>query len=114
MRKIATVKNNHPIVKQIMIYESKDGVYVFPFDSLEDGSATGDEWYQSLNEANSMCENEYGIGATDWKYIDDPMEGCQDDWISSVRIKGRDTDKPDWGKFEKLENGVWKEFVPNQ
>ena len=114
MRKLATVKNNHPTVKQVMIYESEDGVYVFPFDSLEDGSAIGDEWYQSLSEADSMCENEYGIGANDWKYIDDPLDGCQHDWIMPVRIKGRDIGKPEWGRFERFENDVWIDFVPNR
>jgi biofilm protein TabA len=114
MRKIATVKNNHPTIKQVMIYESADGIYVFPFVSLEDGSAIGDEWYHSLNEANAICENEYGINATDWTYIADPIEGCQHDWIAPVRIKGRDTDKSEWGHFEKLEDGVWKEFSLNK
>jgi hypothetical protein len=114
MRKIATVKNNHPDIKQVMVYECEDGVYVFPFASLEDGSGVGDEWYQSVTEADAVSESEYGIGKDDWKYIDDPLEGCQHDWIAPVRIKGRNDGKPEWGKFERLENGVWKEFVPNQ
>ena len=114
MRKIATVKNDHPTIKQVMIYETEDGVYVFPFASLEDGSGIGDEWYQSLNEADAMCESEYGINGNDWKYIDDPLEDCQDDWIAPVRIKGRDIGKPEWGNFERLEDGVWKDFVPNK
>lgn len=89
MRKLATVKNNHPTIKQVMIYECEGGVYVFPFDSLEDGASIGDEWYQSLSEADSMCENEYGISANDWKYIDDPLDGCQHDWIMPVQVRAR-------------------------
>jgi hypothetical protein len=114
MRKLATVKNDHPDVKQVIIYECEDGVYVFRFASFEDGSAISDEWYQSVIEADAMCENEYGINSNDWKYIGDPMEGCQHDWIAPVRIKGRDLGKPKWEKFERLENGIWREFIPNQ
>lgn len=114
MRKIAKVQNGHSDVKQVMIYECEDGVYLFPFASLEDGSGRGDEWYESVEQAEAICKREYGIASTDWKYIDDPMENCQHDWIAPVRIKGRDIGKPEWGKFERLVNGDWKEFVPNK
>lgn len=114
MRKIATVKNDPLIVKQVMIYECENGVYVFPFASLEDGSSIGDAWYQSLSEADSVCKDKYGIGKDNWKCIGDPLENCQHDWISPVRIKGRNIGLPEWRKLERLENGIWKEFVPNE
>jgi hypothetical protein len=112
MRKIADVKNNHPEVKRVVIYKNEDGVYLFPCASTKDGSGIGDEWYQSVEEADAVCLVEYGINSNDWEIIDDPPEYCQHDWIAPVRIKGRNLGKPEWGKFEKLENGVWIEFSP--
>ena len=58
------------------------------------------------------CKKEYGIGVEDWQLINDLMEGCQADWIVPVRIKGRNIGNPEWGKFERLENGIWKDFNP--
>jgi biofilm protein TabA len=114
MRKVAEVQNDHPEIKQVMIYECPDGVYVFPFATLEDGSAVSDEYYQSVEEADAECTKRYGISDKDWKYIDDPLEHCQHDWIKPVRIKGRNVGKPEWGHFEILENGIWKDFIPNK
>ena len=112
MRKIANVKNNNPRAKRIMIYETDNEVYLFPLATMEDGSGRGDDWYETVEEADNLCEIEYDIKPEDWEYIDDPLEYCQDDWIAPVRIKGRNIGKPEWGKFERLENGIWKEFEP--
>lgn len=112
MRKVASVKNNHPDIKRVIVHETENGVYVFPCSSETDGSAIGDEWFQSLKEADEFCLAEYAINTSDWEFIDEPLEFCQQDWIEPVRIKDRNIGKPEWGKFERLENGVWIEFIP--
>jgi len=112
LRKIALVKNNHPVVKRAIVYESGNGVYLFPCASLKDGSAIGDQWFASLSEADKYCAEEYGIESKDWEYIDDPLDDCQHDWIAPVRVKGRNVGRPQWGVLERLENGIWKEIVP--
>ena len=111
MRKIATVKNDHPKVKRVILHQSEDGVYVFPCTSLEDGSAIGDNWFQTLSEADEACYQLYGISSTDWEEIGDPPEGCQQDWIAPVRVKGRSIGQPQWGTFERLgDDGIWREI----
>jgi hypothetical protein len=114
MRKVATLKNDYPNVMRVMIHQAKGDVYLYSYSSMIDGFCDSDEWYKSVEEADEICKNEYGIGLEEWQIIDDPMEGCQGDWIEPVRIKGRNTGNPEWGKFERLANGVWKEFNPNK
>ena len=112
MRKVALVRNGHRSIKRVIIYQHDDGVYLFPCATLEDGSAIGDEWYESLAAAEEACSRGYGIEVDDWRQIDDPVDGCQHDWIAPVRIKGRAEGKPLWGHMERLENGNWVD-IPN-
>jgi biofilm protein TabA len=79
---------------------------------VEDGSAIGDYWFASLAEAESFCLNRYGICHEDWKLVEDPLPGCQHDWIAPVRVKGRLEGRPQWGKLERLENGSWIVIQP--
>ena len=39
--------------------------------------------------------------------IPDPEPGCQEDWIAPVRVRGRAEGRPEWGVFERYENGAW-------
>ena len=39
---------------------------------------------------------------------------CQHDAFLPIRVKGRDIGEPQWGKLEILENGKWKEYIPDQ
>jgi hypothetical protein len=107
MRLLANVRKPGTGVARCILYESADGVYVFPCASLEDGSATGDWWFSSAEEAFRVCDEEFGILAEDWRNIDDPLPDCQDDWIAPVRIVGRNEGAPQWGRFERLVNGKW-------
>jgi biofilm protein TabA len=72
----------------------------------------GDYWHQTIAEADEACLQLYGINDKDWVDIGDPLEGCQQDWIAPVRVKGRNIGNPQWGIFERLEqDGVWREFL---
>jgi hypothetical protein len=107
MRRVARTKC-HPDVLQVILYQCPDGIYLFYCSSVDDGFAMGDEWYEDLESAESVCLNEYGINSDDWEIIPEPLEYCQHDWIEPVRVIGRDRGKPQWGCLEKLIDGLWK------
>jgi len=107
MRRIATV-TGHPEVKRVMLCSSKHGCYLFLYDQIEDGPCDVDHLEDSAAEAEQTCFECYGVSADDWQTIPDPLPSCQDDWIATVRAAGRQTGNPEWGCFERLENGVWK------
>lgn len=113
MRYIATVAQPASEVKRLMIHDSPDGVYLFGFDNLTDGGALWDEWYETLADAQVVADTQYAVSASDWQIIPDPLENCQQEWITPVRIKGRNEGTPQWGQLERLENGIWVDFTDN-
>jgi biofilm protein TabA len=111
MRFIANTKTNNLKIKRLMIYDCEDGAYLFEYDILKDGPSLRDYCYEDLETAFKSCEEDYGVGRDDWKQIPEPHEDCQqDDWIEPVRVIGRKSGQPQWGRFEKLVNGRWVEI----
>ena len=45
-----------------------------------------------------------------WHEIDDPLPYYQHDAFLPIRVKGRDTEKPAWGKFDILKDGIWGDY----
>ena len=90
-----------------MLYQSTEGCYLFLYDKVEDGPCTEDYLFDNIEDAKDKCKMEYGITGPDWSEIPDPIPGCQDDWISPVRVKGRDSGNPQWGMFQRLEDEKW-------
>jgi hypothetical protein len=113
MRKIATVAND-PRVKRVMLCASEYGCYVFLYDRIDDGPGFADYLQDSIADAEEICAENYGITAGDWTEITDTHEGCQDDWIASVRVFGRESGNPQWGRFERFEDGEWKPINTEQ
>lgn len=109
MRCIANVNENNAQIKRVMIYQSPDGVYLFGYNSINDCSAEWDYWFENIHEAKSICKKDFGVQENDWVQIQDPLPHCQHDWISPVRVKGRNAGNPEWGKYEKLVDGNWCE-----
>ncbi|NBU21940.1 hypothetical protein EBS43_11125 [bacterium] len=93
MRKYALVKKPSEI-KMVILYDSGEGTYLFPCHSAEDIGAVGDEWYESFQVAEEVCQEKYGSISSDWIQIGDPLEHCQHDFIRPVRIRGRDKGTP--------------------
>lgn len=107
MRKIATVKKSATNAVRLMICDNgKEGVYVFGYHTKEDAPAAWDYHFSDLEDAYEMGID-YGIQKEDWQEIAAPQKYCQDDWINPVRIIGRSTGNPQWGKFEKLVDNQW-------
>jgi biofilm protein TabA len=88
-----------------MIYDYEHGTYLFLYQSYEDCGATADEWYENIEQAKNSAYESFHINHDDWEEIPDPLEFCQHDWISPVRIPGRNISQPQWGKLEKLIDG---------
>lgn len=84
-------------------------IYLFLYNLEEDGACQSDLWFENLESLYDYCQDQFGVQEIDWIDIPDAFQGCQDDWIAPVRLKGRDQGKPIYGKFERLENGIWIE-----
>jgi len=85
-----------------MLYDNGRGVSVFLYDCDEDAPCASDHWYESLEEAIAMCSEHYGIDASEWQLIPDPLPGCQHDWIQPTRIKCDAKGNKLWGQFEPV------------
>lgn len=112
MRKIVNLTKPKDGIVRLMIFNDDYGTYLFGYKKTEDCGAEWDEWYETENDAMESCETEYGINKADWTEIPNPKPNCQHDWINPVRVKGRDNEKPEFGKLEKLINGKWTDFEP--
>lgn len=111
MRKVARARDGSG-ARWVILHETAEGVYLFPCASDDDGSACGDSWFSTLEEAEQACTESYGIRACDWIAVGDPLPGCQQDWISPARVPGRETGNPRWGTLERLIDGRWTRVSP--
>ncbi len=80
MRKYALLKEQMSNICKVMIFDTTHETYVFLYDTLEDTACFADYSFESIEEAEEYCK-ELGVNNKDWCYIDDPLEGCQDDTI---------------------------------
>jgi len=110
MRKIAQVKNSEGITRVMIYSSSADEAYQFIYEDELDSGAVADYYFDSPEAATESAETDFNLVPSDWTPIDDPIKHCQHDWISPVRIKGRDTDSPQWGHYELLQDGRWIPF----
>lgn len=96
---------------KIMLYDAEEGIYLFEYDRPDAQQCTDDLCYGSPEEL-------YGewnplIGENGWTDIPDPLPGCQHDAFLPLRVKGRETGSPEWGKYEILQDGKWVDYVPD-
>ena len=113
MRKYAYLKetlkyDNGDSIYKIMLYETKEGIYLFEYCSPDAVQCSADRLYDSSEDLYEDW-NEL-IDEKGWIQIDDPLPDCQHDAFLPIRVKGRDTGKPEWGKFEMLKDGKWIEY----
>ena len=114
MRKYAYLKEpmksgeGEPVVK-VMLYKAEEGVYLFEYTSRDAVQCSADRCYDSL-------ENLYGdwddlIDERGWIGIEDPLPDCQHDAFIPLRVEGRNTGNPQWGKYETLIDGQWVDYA---
>lgn len=114
MRKYAWLKEPRKtadnIVYKIMMYETEEGFYLFTYASPDAVICVSDCFYDSAEDLHDDWDDL--IDERGWIEMDDPLPYCQHDAFIPIRVKGRDTGKPEWGKYEVLEDGEWREYTP--
>lgn len=113
MRMYAYLKNPVPAndkfyIYKIMIHEMKNETLVYKYTSPDAVFCSYDAWYPDKDSAVSDWQEL--IDDSGWIMLEDPLPDCQCDAFLPIRVKGRNVNKPQWGQFEILEDGVWKEY----
>jgi biofilm protein TabA len=112
VRKYAVLKEAFSIgagetVKRLIVYETEhEGVYVFLSSFADDVGCYADCWFEDLESVDEYCAD-YGIRKEDWIEIDNPLSDCQHDFIRPVRLKGRNTGNPQFGRLEIFNGNEW-------
>lgn len=111
MRRLASIPDGP--IRRIILYEESDGsTYLFLIDQDADVGCFADEWFENAELAETRA-SELGVRPRDWKAIEDPRPGCQHDFVAPVRVVGRESAEPEWGKLEHLDkDGQWVPFTP--
>ena len=103
--------NKTKMVYKVMIHELPGtGVYTYYYTDKNALFSTYDSYSDDVETAMEEFENE--LDEQGWIVIDDPLPDCQHDCILPIRVKGRETGNPQWGSYEILENGEWREYKP--
>ena len=114
MRKYAYLKEplrdgGYGPVCKIMLCEAEEGWYLFTYDRPDAVRCSSDRLYESPEDLygdwNGLLDEQ------GWITLEDPLPGCQQDAFIPLRVKGRDTGKPEWGKYETLRDGVWVPYT---
>lgn len=118
MRKYAYLKmplavNDTDFIFRIMLYETAEGVYLFEYFNIHEMlQSSADLYYESLDDLYEEWNDL--IDEKGWIDLDDPVPGTQHDAFLPVRVKGRDSGKPQWGQWEILQDGSWIDYHPEQ
>ena len=96
------------LVYKIMLCEAAEGFYLFTYSSPEAVLSFADYCYDSLDELYDDWNGR--IDGRGWIELEDPLPDCQQDAFLPLRIKGRDTGRPSWGKYETLRDGKWVDY----
>ena len=115
MRKYAWLRepykpDGNETVCKIMLYEAEEGFYLFTYSSPDAVQSASDRCYDSLEELYEDWNDL--IDERGWIEMEDPLPFCQHDAFIPIRVKGRNTGKPEWGRFETLNNGEWIDYKP--
>ncbi|MFC4306607.1 hypothetical protein [Cohnella boryungensis] len=81
MRMFALLTEPIGKIRKVMIYESKNGVYVFLYDTHENIGCYADHWFKVIEDAMDYCIEELNINEGRWVIINDPKNGEQHDII---------------------------------
>ena len=113
MRKFAILKepierDDGSCIFKIMLFEATEGVYLFEYSSLDAVQSSSDLCYDSLADLYDDWNDL--VDGNGWIEMEDPLPDCQHDAFIPLRVKGRDTGAPEWGKFETLKDGKWVDY----
>ena len=95
-------------VEKIMLYQRPaEETCVFLYARRGSQISCADEWYPTLEDALAVWDS---VPHSAWIPVDDPLPDCQEDAFDPIRVKGRAEGKPEWGRYEVLVSGVWREY----
>ena len=97
---------------KIMLYKTEKDLWLFEYSSPDAVLCSSDRCYDSLEDLFDDWNDL--IDERGWIELDDPLPYCQHDAFIPLRVKGRDSGKPEWGIYETLKDGKWAEFKPVQ
>ena len=100
--------NKKDTIYKIVLHKTTREVYVYLYTSLDAVISSFDYWYPDEESALDDWQSE--IDERGWIQIADPMPYCQHDALLPIRVKGRDTNTPQWGEFEIYQDGEWKDY----
>ena len=116
MRKYAYLKkplrcNKKDYIYKIMLYQTEpEEIYLFEYCSLDAVQCSFDLYYTDLNDLYDEWNDR--IDERGWIDLDDPLPYCQHDAFLPIRVKGRNTGKPEWDKLEILKDECWISYKP--
>lgn len=102
------LKRDDKLIYKIMLFEAEEGVYLFGYSSPDAVISSSDILYENAEELHEEWDSL--IDGNGWIAMEDPLPGCQHDAFITLRVKGRDTGKPEWGKYETFVNGEWIDY----
>lgn len=103
--------NDTDFIYKVKIHEGKAGAFVYLYTSIDAVFCSNDYYYEDLADAREDWDSE--IDERGWIQIDDPLPDCQYDSVLPIRVKGRNTDHPQWDQLEILVEGEWVEYHMN-
>lgn len=95
-------------IYKIMLCRAEEGYYLFLYDSNDAVQSVSDVLYPTPEELHQ--EWDPLIDERGWIRIDGPLPDCQQDAFIPLRVKGRNTGNPKWGRYETLHNGEWVDY----
>ena len=104
--------DDNTYIYKIMLYKTGEGVYLFTYSGADAVLCAADYWYDSPEDLYADWNGL--IDEKGWIALDDPVPGAQHDAFLPVRVKGRDSGKPQWGQWEILQDGSWIDYHPEQ
>ena len=115
MRKYAYLKeplkrDGNTCIYKIMLYETGEGIYLFEYSGPDAVQCSADRIYCSAEDLYDDWNDL--IDERGWMEMDDPLPDCQHDAFIPLRVRGRNTGRPEWGKLETLRDGKWVEYKP--
>ena len=102
--------NKKDTIYKIVLHKTNGEVFVYLYTSLNAVISSFDRWYQDEESALEDWQSE--IDERGWISIEDPMPHCQHDALLPIRIKARNVNTSQWGKFEIYQDGEWKDYKP--
>ena len=99
-------------IVKIMLCEAEEGWYLFEYSGPDAVLCSADRCYASLAEL--LEDWDPLIDERGWIQLEDALPGCQQDAFLPLRVKGRESGRPQWGKWETLRGGKWVEYRPEE